>query len=98
MSFAALADDFNFESRISLGQRSRHIAEREGLVDPMSVRSRGDPTDGLAIVPARLIPEGVGVARIGLEGHQAQGAAASLLLGTRRAPDELAFLEVDEWI
>src|ERR1700675_1638607 len=98
MRFVALADDFNFKSRVGFGQSSRHIAERQGLLDAVSECTGGDPTNGLAVVPDRLIAYGVGIRGIDLESQQAQCAAALPFFRGRRTPDELTLLEVDESI
>src|SRR5258708_40307325 len=79
MGLMALADDFNFESCIGLGQRGRHIAQRQRVVDAMSECTGGDPAHGLAVVPDRFIPDGVGVGGGDPESHQAQCTAPVLL-------------------
>src|SRR3981189_1159051 len=67
MRLVALPDDFDLESRIGFGQRGGHEAQRQGVVDAVSVCTRGDPAHGLAVVPDRLIADGVRIGRSALE-------------------------------
>ena len=56
-----------------VGQRRRHVAQRDRLPDVMAVAAGGDPADDLVAVPDRLVADDVGrVVRIGLddEGHE----------------------------
>src|ERR1700733_12053502 len=68
------------------------------MVDAMSEGTRSHPAHRLAVMPDRLIADGVGVGCVDFEGHQAQRPAALLLLGRRRAANEVALLEVHEAI
>ena len=62
----------------------------------MAVTARSHPADHAAVVPDRLVPGGIGIARLDREGEEAQRAAAVLLFQRRSAADEALFLQIDE--
>ena len=82
--------------RSAAARRRRHVTERERCADAVSEASRRHPADGFAVMPDRLVADGIGILRRHLEAEQPQRAAGRLFLGGGRAADELALREVHE--
>src|ERR1700730_11011427 len=67
---AALADDLDLEARVRRTQGWRHITPPHRLPRGRGVAARCDPADHLAVVPYRLVADGVGAVGIDCEGYQ----------------------------
>src|SRR5262249_19614592 len=93
---APLTDDLDPDPVRRTGATRRDVAERERALRAVTVAAGSYPAHHPALVPDRLITDGVGITRIDREREQAQSAARGLLLDRRRAADEIALVEIDE--
>src|SRR6185312_8291966 len=90
------ADDLDLESTRLAGQGDRDVSEGERALHTVTVSARGHPTDDLAVVPDRLIPQCIRIGGLHREADEPQRSAALSLFERRGAADELALLQVHE--
>src|SRR3990172_1559821 len=92
----ALAEQLRLQARSRLSQGQRQVAVGDALANGVAVAAGGDPTDELAGVEDRLVPQADSRGVVEAQATKLLVDAFLLLFLERLLPAEIAFVEADE--
>src|SRR5258708_35114040 len=93
-----VAEDLDGEAVAEAGELGWDVTERHRFPDMVGIAAGSDPADHVAVMPDRLVADGVRAGVVDDEGNQAALRAFALLLHRFLPADEVVLLQIHETV